>query len=87
MTKTHDIVATIGSYKKDGEEKKRYHNCGSMFTEPDGRMSIKLDAVPVGPEWSGWLSCYPTDKAEGKRPSPSPSTRSQQSEDGDDIPF
>ena len=36
--KTHDAVATIGSYKdRDGNEKKRYVNVGSVFTDEDGR--------------------------------------------------
>ena len=59
--KTHDLVATVGKYKDrvTGEEKKRYHSVGSVFVDEEGRRSIKLDSVPVGPEWSGWLSEYP----------------------------
>lgn len=57
--KTHDVVATVGSYKtSSGEEKKRYVHCGSAFTNDEGQISIKLDSVPVSPEWSGWLSLY-----------------------------
>jgi hypothetical protein len=57
--KTHDVVATVGKYQSNGEEKKRYLTCGSAFSDDQGRISIKLDAVPVTPEWSGWLSLYP----------------------------
>jgi hypothetical protein len=57
--KTHDAVATVGTYKdRNGNEKKRYVNVGSVFTDDDGRQSLKLDSVPVGPEWSGWISFY-----------------------------
>ena len=57
--KTHDAVATVGTYKdRSGNEKKRYVNIGSVFTDDDGRQSLKLDSVPVGPEWSGWISFY-----------------------------
>lgn len=61
--RTHDVVATIGTYKdRDGNEKKRYQNCGSVFTDDEGRQSIKLDAIPVSPDWSGWLSLYPVER-------------------------
>jgi hypothetical protein len=58
---THDVVASNGEYtdKQTGEKKKRYINCGKIFTEEDGRQSIKLDVIPVGPGWSGWLAIYP----------------------------
>lgn len=57
--RTHDIVATVGEYKVGDETKKRYVNCGSLFTDETGRMSIKLDTTPCSPEWSGWMSAYP----------------------------
>lgn len=61
--KTHDLVATVGTYKdREGNEKKRYQNVGSVFEDTDGRRSYKLDAVPVGKEWSGWLSEYPVHR-------------------------
>lgn len=61
--KTHDLVATVGTYKdREGNEKKRYQNVGSVFEDTDGRRSYKLDAVPVGTEWSGWLSEYPVKR-------------------------
>ena len=58
---THDIVATIGKYKDrtTGEEKKQYLTVGKCFTDEQGRQSLKLDALPVTQEWSGWLSLYP----------------------------
>ena len=59
---THDAVATIGKYKdSEGNEKKRYMNVGVVFTSPEGNMSLKLNAVPVGPDWSGFISFYPKD--------------------------
>ena len=67
---THDVTATIGEYKDAaGETKKRYLTVGKVFTQDDGRMSIKLDCVPVGPDWSGWLSLFPADK-DRQRPAP-----------------
>lgn len=64
---THDVVATIGSYKdrQSGEQKKRYVTIGKCFTDDQGRQSIKLDSVPVSPEWSGWISLYPVRDRDG----------------------
>lgn len=69
-TYTHDIVATIGEYTTtNGEKRKRYLTCGKAFTDDQGRISLKLEAIPCAPEWSGWLSLYPADK-ERQRPAP-----------------
>lgn len=58
--KVFDVVATVGKYTdKQGAEKKRYTNVGAAFEDDQGRLSIKLECIPVGPEWSGWLSLYP----------------------------
>ena len=57
--KTHDIVATVGEYTdRNGQPKKRYSKIGAAFTDDQGRISLKLDTVPVSPDWSGWLSLY-----------------------------
>lgn len=59
MRKKYDAVATIGTYRnKAGEEKKRYVTCGAVFEGDDGRLSLKLDAVPTSPDWSGWVAFY-----------------------------
>jgi len=71
---THKIVATVGKYKdrQTGEEKKRYLQCGVAFTDEQGRISLKLDAMPVSPEWSGYLSLYPLedDRQEQRQQAP-----------------
>lgn len=88
--RTHDVVATVGKYKdQSGEEKKRYVNVGSAFTDEQGRISIKLDTVPVSPEWSGFLALYPVKDRLSESPArrnaqpPRPSTPPED----DDIPF
>ncbi len=65
---THDVVATTGEYTNgQGEKKKEYTNVGKAFTDDQGRVSIKLKTVPVGPEWSGWLSLYEAKPKDGPR--------------------
>lgn len=94
-----DAVATIGKYKDKitGEEKKRYATVGTVFESEDGRLSLKLDTIPVGPSWSGYITFYvPTPKDGAERtpsgrltsqngaPPPPPTTEAQPD---DDSPF
>jgi hypothetical protein len=76
--KIYDAVATIGEYKAaSGEIKKRYMTLGSVF-ESDNGMSLKLDAVPVGLEWNGWISFFVPKEREN--PAPQQSNRQQPSQ-------
>ena len=99
MKKKYDIVATVGKYtdRQSGEEKKRYQTCGAVFEDDNGRLSIKLDTVPITPEWSGWLACYEPDRknqGQPERPPTQERTRPPMTADPridddteDDIPF
>ena len=91
---THDIVANLGEYTaQDGTKKKRYHTCGKAFTNEKGQVSLKIDAMPCSPEWSGWLSLYPVKTEE--RADPRPAQRSMPAapaaaegpDEDDEIPF
>lgn len=62
MPRTHNVTATVGTYESHGETKRRYFKCGSAFTNEEGQFSLKIDALPVGPEWNGWLSLYSIDE-------------------------
>lgn len=95
-TRTHEVVATVGEYTSaGGERKKRYLNVGSAFTDDQGRVSLKLDAVPVAAEWSGWLSLYPVKDrvakpapqggTPGGTPGSAPAGRGAEADE--DIPF
>ena len=78
MKKTGDLMAANGSYTNaEGEEKTRWIKVGALFQRDDGRMSIKLEALPVG-EFNGWLSVFePREKQ--------PNQQTQQH--NDPIPF
>ena len=54
---THDIC--FGQPTKD-PQKKRWINCGSIFTNDKGQISIKLDVLPLGidPVKGLWLSVF-----------------------------
>ena len=100
MTKKYDAVATIGEYtNKQGEKKKRYLTVGAVMEGSDGRMALKLDALPTNPEWSGWIAFYePKQQDGGYQQRPAPQRQEQrapsryqgpaaQDDEEDDIPF
>ena len=52
-------VATTGTYTdRQGNEKKRYVNVGTLFQYDDGGLTLKLDSLPVGDGWNGFISFY-----------------------------
>lgn len=64
-----DIVATLGTYEKDGQKKYISRNVG-MLIETEKGFSVKLDATfnPAGcvrkDDGSVWLMCFePKEKA------------------------
>lgn len=44
--------------KIEGKDKPRYHNVGILLIKDDGKMSIKLNTIPAGNTWNGWLSVF-----------------------------
>ena len=62
MKKIKNLSATMGKYTNEAnEEKNRYVNCGSLFERDDGSLVVKLDSIPVGEEFTGWINCYDVD--------------------------
>ena len=89
MSLAFEVMAAVGTYTVGGEEKTRWQRCGAVF-EKDGRLSIKLDAVPVGNEWNGWLSCFPPKEREAPQSgakSYAKASRGSPSFDDMDTPF
>ena len=87
--KIYDVVATVGKYTDNqGNEKKRYVNVGAVF-ESDKGMSMKLETLPVGPEWSGWLSFYEPKQRESapQESKPGANVPAVGYDDGGNIPF
>lgn len=53
------IVAANGKYtNKDGDEKTRWLTVGTLFQKEDGSFSAKIEALPCGPQWDGWLNFF-----------------------------
>lgn len=57
-----DVVVTTGKYTdKDGKERNRYKNIGTLFATPHfSRITIKLDALPMN---DGWLQVFKREDA------------------------
>lgn len=81
-----DITAVTGKYMKDGKERNRYQKIGTLFATPHfSRISIKLDAAPIGGD--GWLNVFPIEKNESE---PKPDVIQEVGDEPislDDIPF
>tara|TARA_B100000749_G_scaffold278071_1_gene268079 strand:+ start:3944 stop:4219 length:276 start_codon:yes stop_codon:yes gene_type:complete len=88
LKKVKNLVATMGKYTDTyGNEKSRYITVGSMFERQDGSVCLKLDAIPIGEEFTGWVNCY--EPREREEPSGEPHDKSV-AEDAlkdDHIPF
>lgn len=95
--KKADAVATIGTYTdRNGTEKKRYLKIGVLFESDEGRLSLKLDAIPVCPGWSGFVSFFEDDRQslpDGRQaqrsmpPAPEPTANPLDRDEDEDIPF
>jgi hypothetical protein len=53
MAVVYEVIATTGTYQKDGEEKKRWTRIGTVLQGKNG-LVLKMDSVPVG--WDGWAT-------------------------------
>ena len=78
MKKIKNISVITGTYKnKEGQEKKRYQNIGSVFVDDNDNLKIKMDSTPImDGGWNGWANCYDVEEKTNK-----------QENKHDDIPF
>ena len=88
MKQFKKVVATVGKYTDaNGQEKNRYVTVGRAFIREDKSVSIKVDAMPVGPEFSGWLNLYDLDEdRQGQAPARAAPAPAPAPVD-DDLPF
>ena len=58
MPKKYDVIASVGEYQdQNGQTKTKWLKCGVVIENPEsGNLSLKMEALPVGEEWSGWFS-------------------------------
>ena len=88
MKQFKKVVATVGKYTDaNGQEKNRYVTVGRAFIRDDKSVSIKVDSMPVGPEFSGWLNLYDLDEdRQGQAPARAAPAPAPAAAD-EDLPF
>ena len=42
----------------EGKEKPSYHNVGIIMMKDDGKVSVKMNTLPVSHAWDGWLTGF-----------------------------
>ena len=86
MKQFKKVVATNGKYTDaNGNEKNRYFTVGRAFLREDKSITIKIDAMPVGPEFSGWLNLYDLDEDRQAVASTAPKQAAPAADE--DLPF
>jgi hypothetical protein len=86
MKKVYDAVVVVGEYedRQSGKTKKQYRTVGAVLQNDDGRLSLKLETIPVV-NFNGWINFYEPRQREQKPTGP------QIVDDGapfnDDVPW
>lgn len=82
MTKVvGDVMYPNGKYIKEGEEKTRWLKCGALFETEDGRLRLKMEAMPTVMEEGPWFAVFePIDGGRSQRQQSKPKPQS-------DVPF
>lgn len=81
--KRYDVVAVTGTYTdRNGNERKRYLNCGAVF-ETDKGLSLKLEAMPTGHD--GWFMFFEPRPQQPQQQRGEP--LAAEAEFDDDLPF
>lgn len=88
MAVKFEITAKCGEYEdRDGTKKARYTRCGVVFEGRDGKLSAKLDALPVA--FDGWLNFWEPKEKDNTSPMRNALTAGRRPVDDidSDVPF
>lgn len=61
--KVYDLIAKVDSTATENGEKAKWLRVG-VLVEKDKKLSIKLDCIPLGTSWDGWLVVKEKEKKE-----------------------
>lgn len=91
--KVKDVLAANGEYvDQQGQQKTRWIRVGTMLkNDQSGQTAIKMDCLPIGAEFDGWLVLKDPQPRDGEQKRQARPQRQQDEDtDGfrdDDIPF
>jgi hypothetical protein len=90
MAVIYDVVATTGTYEKDGKTMYRNQTIGRVVETSKG-LSLKLDQIPLTDGgWNGWAALFTPwteEKQEEKQSRFAPQNPSAKDLPDNDIPF
>lgn len=78
----YEAVAVVG---KDKDGKPKYLKVGAVF-ESDKGLSLKLDCVPAGNEFNGWINFYTPKPKDGQHRQSAPARAESAQTAGNDFP-
>ena len=93
MQRIKNAVAANGSYTdSNGKECTNWVKCGGLLKKDDGSLVLKLDAMPVGGDFEGWINFFDiedtTNVQTGRRSNGQSAAPAPVADDlDDDIPF
>ena len=61
MTRKFEIIVTVGTWTDPatGKKVKRTLPVGAIYESTGGKLVLRIDAIPVSPDWSGWAQLKP----------------------------
>ena len=75
-----DICVSDGEYTdQQGQTKKRWQKVGAAFKNEYGKISFKLDYMPMSNDFSGWFNIFEKDQQNTMQQNPAPVHFSQPS--------
>ena len=67
MKKQFDIKYAARDYQtSDGSRKTYWSQHGSMWIDDNGLVTIRLDSIPIGEKWTGYMKAFPSKPREQK---------------------
>jgi hypothetical protein len=64
MSVIRNVVAAIGG--KNENEKTSWIKLGVLIETNDGKLRLKIDALPRDPSWDGWASVFDDQERQGQ---------------------
>jgi len=86
LKKQYDVKFAAREYStSDGARKTYWSQHGSMWIDDNGSITIKMDSIPVGETWKGYLKAFPSKPREQQQQKTH--YEGLPSDDFDDTPF